>query len=89
MGRNLLRHASLGLYNHFDSHEAEYCDIIFNYCSDLLPYQYYMWARVCVSHHYPNNANPSIFFTVNKLHYTLCSCVHVCLVQSVGWVKHL
>ena len=28
MDRNILRHASLGLYNHFDTHEAEYHDMI-------------------------------------------------------------
>ena len=48
MGRNILRHASLGLYNHFDTHEAEYHDMIFNRCCDTyiaisirkLPYRY-------------------------------------------------
>ena len=43
MGYNLLRHASLGLYNHFNTHEAEYHDTIFNHCSDVFPYRY-----VCV-----------------------------------------
>jgi len=37
------------------------------------------WSLLCVpeyfSSQYPNNANPSIFFTVNKLHYMLCSFV--------------
>ena len=36
------------------------------------------------SSQYPNNANPSIFSTVNKLHYTLCSFVHVCLCRTDG-----
>ena len=32
MGRNILRHASLGLYNYFDTHEAEYHNTIFHLC---------------------------------------------------------
>ena len=40
MGYNLLRHASLSLCNHFDTHEAQHHDTIFNYRIDLLPYQY-------------------------------------------------
>ena len=37
MGPNILRHASLDLYNHFNTHEAEYHDTIVNHCSDILP----------------------------------------------------
>ena len=37
LGHNLLRHASLGLYNHFDTHEAQHHNTIFNHCSDILP----------------------------------------------------
>ena len=38
MGYNLLRHASLvnDLYNHFNTGEAVYHDMIFNHCSDVL-----------------------------------------------------
>ena len=36
------------------------------------------------SSQYPNNANPSIFSTVNKLHSMLCSCVCVCLCRTDG-----
>ena len=35
MGRNLLRHASLSLYNHFDTHEAQHHDTIFNNRIDI------------------------------------------------------
>ena len=50
MGYNLLRHALLGLYNHFNTHEAEYRNTIFNHCSDVLPYQYvhYAYVRACM-----------------------------------------
>ena len=98
MGRNFW-----DTHNHFNTHEAEYNDTIFNHCSDLLLYQYVyvcMCVRVCVylifSCHYLNNGNPSIFSAVNKLRYMLCSCVHVCLcVYSAkcwlgeAWVKSL
>ena len=48
MGYNLLRHASFNLYNNFNTHEAEYHDTIFNYCSDALRYMYVrMCVRVC------------------------------------------
>ena len=30
MGHNPLRHASFGLYNHFDTHEAQHHDMILN-----------------------------------------------------------
>ena len=43
MGRNILRHASLSLYNHFDTHEAEYHDTIFNHCSDT-----YIAISICI-----------------------------------------
>ena len=35
MGRNLLRHASLSLYNHFDTHETQHHDTIFNNSIDI------------------------------------------------------
>ena len=38
MGRNLLRNASFGLYNHFNTHEAQHHNMIFNYSSDILAY---------------------------------------------------
>ena len=40
MGRNLLRHASHSLYDHFDTHEAQHHDTIFNHHIDILPYRY-------------------------------------------------
>ena len=48
MGYNLLRHASLSLYIyiyiyiyiHFDTHEAQYHDTIFNHRIEILPYRY-------------------------------------------------
>ena len=40
MGRNLLRHASLSLYNYFNTHEAQHHDMIFNHRIDILPYRY-------------------------------------------------
>ena len=43
MGRNLLSHASLGLYNHFDTHEAEYH--VITVVIRILPYRY-VCARV-------------------------------------------
>ena len=43
MGCNILRHASLGLYNHFDTHKAEYRDTIFNKCCDT-----YIAISICV-----------------------------------------
>ena len=52
MGCNLLRHT----YNHFNTHEAQYHDTIFNPRIDILPYQYvsqipcavYAHARACI-----------------------------------------
>ena len=52
MVRNILRHALLGLYNHFDTHEPEYHDTIFNHCSDTYIVIYiniYQCVRVCVN----------------------------------------
>ena len=43
MGCNILRHASLGLYNHFGAHEAEYHDTIFNHCCDA-----YIAISICM-----------------------------------------
>ena len=40
MGYNLLRHASLSLYNHFDTHEAKHHNTVFNHSICILPYQY-------------------------------------------------
>ena len=40
MGCNLLKHALLSLYNHFDTREAQHHDMIFNHCVDILPYRY-------------------------------------------------
>ena len=49
MGRNILRHASLGLHNHFDTHEAEYHDTIFNHCCDTcIAISICMCVHVCV-----------------------------------------
>ena len=45
MGCSILRQ-SLGLYNHFDTHEAEYHDTIFNHCSDM-----YIAISMCVCVH--------------------------------------
>ena len=42
MGCNILRQA-LGLYNHFNTHEAEYHDTIFNHCCDM-----YIAISMCV-----------------------------------------
>ena len=42
MGCSILRQA-LGLYNHFDTHEAEYHDTIFNHCFDT-----YIAISMCV-----------------------------------------
>ena len=94
MGHDILRHASLGLYNHFDTHEAEYHDTIFNHCSDM-----YITISICIcmcvclykyfSCQYPNNANPSIFSSV--ISCTICYapvCVFVRIVQNVLWVIH-
>ena len=80
MGRNVLRHASLGLYNHFNTHEAEYHDTIFNHCSDT-----YIAISICMcvykylSCQYPNNANPSIFSSVISCtisYVPVCVCVY-------------
>ena len=43
MGRNILTHASLGLYNHFDTHDTEYHDAIFNHCCDT-----YIAISICM-----------------------------------------
>ena len=43
MGCNILRQA-LGLHNHFDTHEADYHDTIFNHCCDT----YIAISIVCV-----------------------------------------
>ena len=49
MGCNLLKHA----YNHFDTHETQYHDMIFNHRIDRLPYRYVLQisslclCRVC------------------------------------------
>ena len=32
-----LKHVSLSLYNHFDTHEAQHHDMIFNYHIDIMP----------------------------------------------------
>ena len=81
MGCNILRQA-LGLYNHFDTHDAEYHDTIFNHCCDA-----YIAISMCVCVHarahkyffcqYPNNTNPSIFSTVISctIHY-VPACVY-------------
>ena len=66
MGHNILRHALLGLHNHFDTHEAEYHNMIFNHYSDTyIAISICICVCVCVykycSCQYPNNANPSIF----------------------------
>ena len=79
----------------FDTHKAQHHDAIFHHHIDIMPYCYVsqiptLCVRVCVCAcvcmcvtifpcQYPNNANPSIFSTVNKLHYTLCSYVRVCV----------
>ena len=44
MGCNILRHASLSLHNHFNTHEAEYHNTIFNHCCDT----YIAISIVCV-----------------------------------------
>ena len=82
MGRSLLRHASFGLYNH--SILIEY-SIIIRYTITVVIYCHidmHCRSLLCVpeyfSSQYSNNANPSIFSSVNKLHYMLCSCVCVC-----------
>ena len=88
MGHNILRHASLGLYNHFDTHEAEYHDTIFNHCCDMyIAISICMCVCVCVSKYfscqYLNNANPSIFSTV--ISCTICYvpvCVCVCVYSA-------
>ena len=46
MGCNILRQA-LGLYNHFDTHEAEYHDTIFSHCCDTY-IAISMYVCVCV-----------------------------------------
>ena len=50
MDCNLLSHASLGLHNYFDTHQAECHDTVFNHCFDvIMPYRYVcVCARVCV-----------------------------------------
>ena len=35
-----LRHASLSLCNHFDTHKAQHHDTVFNHHIDTLPHQY-------------------------------------------------
>ena len=84
MGCSILRQA-LGLYNHFDTHEAEYHDTIFNHCSDM-----YIAISMCVCVcarvrkyffcQYPNNTNQSIFSTVISctIRYVLV-CVCLCV----------
>ena len=86
----------------FDTHKAQHHDAIFHHHIDIMPYHYVsqiptVCVRVCMCvtifpYQYPNNANPSIFSTVNKLHYTLCSYERVCvqynIVQIACWVKH-
>ena len=54
-----------------------YCHINMH-CRSLLCVPEYFSSQ------YPNNANPFIFYTANKLHYMLCSCVHVCLCRTDG-----
>ena len=49
MGCNILRQA-LGLYNHFDTHEAEYHDTIFNHCCDTY-IAISMYVGVCARVH--------------------------------------
>ena len=53
MGRNILRNASFGLYNHFDTHEAEHHDTIFNHCSDT-----YIAISICMCMHVCLNIFP-------------------------------
>jgi len=51
MGHNILRHASLGQYNYFDTHEAEYHYAIFNHCCDMYSYcniDMHVYVRMCV-----------------------------------------
>ena len=68
MGGNLLRHASLSLYNHFDTHEVQHHDTIFNHRIDILPYRYVSQTpslclcRVCA-----------------RTYMRMCVCVWICL----------
>ena len=85
MGHNILRHASLGLYNHFNTREVEYHDTIFNHCCDMhIVISICMCVCICVckyfSCQYPNNANPSIYSTVISCaipYVPVCVCLCV------------
>ena len=45
MGRDM--HHLAYVYNHFDTHEAEYHDVIFNHCSDTY-IDMHLCVHVCV-----------------------------------------
>ena len=50
IGRNILRHSSLGLYNHFNTHEAECHDMIFHIICHINMYRRsLLCACVCLN----------------------------------------
>ena len=84
MDHNILRHASLGLDNHFDTHEAEYHDTIFDHCCDTyIAIHINMHVCVCMCKYFSCqylNANPSIFSTIISCairYVPVCVCLCV------------
>ena len=82
MGHNILRHASLGLYNLFDTHEEEYHDAIFNHCCDTyIAISICMCVCICVckyfSCQYPNNAIFSTVISCAICYVPVCMCLCV------------
>ena len=81
MGRNLLRHASLNLYNHFDTHETQHHDTIFNHRIDILPYRYVLQiptvcVRTCV-------CTSALLWGCAYMWVWICVCVGVCVCVCV------
>ena len=82
MDHSILRYASFGVNNHFDTHEAEHHD---THCCDMnIAISICMCVCVCVckyfSCQYPNNTNPSIFSTVISYairYVPVCVCLCV------------
>ena len=91
-GPQSLRHASFGLRTLYitisilieHSIMIRYSITIVIYCHIDMHCRSLLCVPEYISSQYPNNANPSIFSTINKLHYMLCSCVRVCLWRTDG-----
>ena len=66
MGCNLLRHASLSLYNHLDTHKAQHYDTIFNHRIDI-----YIAISICIADPY------SVLVPCMRMHVRAYVCGYV------------